>query len=317
MPARKRGARAVGNEDAIEWLVARVLEALGRAEPVDPLSLTLLLRRYCATGRDDLADALGPALARAAESQAVDARADHAAWLRLLVEAASVSDDTRIRDAAADLVARLRERWAGLAPAENVETLTFRIDACLTAAEIFDPQELVPSAIDELERVIGGAYRPGEGMAHKLDDSNGARGRLGDQVRPASALLTAHSCSGRLPYAMLAEELMQFAHRTLWDQAAHGFFREPSPPRGDPAPGQDTPRQDKPFVLNCEAARVLCRLAALHHSGEYRRAAVLAPDADYGRDAALTLTALEPSYRQHGVNGAIYGLALGEWLARP
>src|SRR5260370_643227 len=66
-----------------------------------------------------------------------------------------------------------------------------------------------------------------------------------------------------------------------------------------------------------EAARVLCRLAALHHSGEYRQAAVLAPDADYGRDAALTLTALEPSYRQHGVNGAIYGLALGEWLARP
>jgi hypothetical protein len=288
--------------DAIDWLVTRVLEALGSAEPVDPAALTLLLRRYCATGRVDLADALGPALARAAESQALGEGADHAAWLRLLVEAAAVSDDNRIRDAAADLVASLRERWSDTQGA-TVESQSSTIDACLAAAEIFDPQELVPGAIDALERLIGGAYRPGEGIT----SGGRRRGWLGDQVRPASALLTAHACSGRLPYAMLAEELMQFAHRTLWDRAERGYFNEPV----DKAP------VDKPFALNCEAARVLCRLADLHDSAEYRRAAVLAPDTDYGRDAALTLEALEPSYRQRGVNGAIYGVALGEWLSRP
>ena len=38
------------------------------------------------------------------------------------------------------------------------------VDACLRATAIVDPDGLVQDAIDQLERVIGGGYRPGEGL---------------------------------------------------------------------------------------------------------------------------------------------------------
>ncbi len=71
--------------------------------------------------------------------------------------------------------------------------------------------------------------------------------------------------TARLPYAMLADELMQLV--------VHA-------PSGE---------RDAPFALTCEAARVFCRLAALHHDDEYRRTAVLAVDTDYVREATQTL----------------------------
>jgi uncharacterized protein YyaL (SSP411 family) len=289
---------------AIDWLTERVLIALAAGEPVEPLALTLLLRQYCATDRADLAEALGPALARAAEgeSQSLESTRSQpghdADWLTLLVEASAVSDDARLRDAAADLITRLRQSWS---QSQAVEPVALSIDACLMASDLVDPQELVPNAIDELERIVGAAYRPGSGIAQDVSQPNGARGRLGDHVRAASALLTAYERTGRLPYAMLAEELVQFARRTLWDETDGGFYEQP---------GTDV----KPFALNCEAARTLCRLAALHRAQEYAKAAVIAPDADYGGDAARTLSALEPSYRDYGANAAIYAVALGEWL---
>jgi uncharacterized protein YyaL (SSP411 family) len=289
------------DEDAIEWLIERAIEALARGEDdaVDPPALTLLLRGYCAGDRADLAEALGPALARAAERDpSGDNPCQHAGWLMLFVEAAGVSDDERIRTAAAERVSVLRQLWDR---AGETEPLTWSIEACLWASDVFDPRELVPQAIDELERVVGAAYRPGAGIAERVGEPNGARGRLGDHVRAASALLTAYRCTERLPYAMLAEELMQFARQTLWDDRGGGFEQQP---------GADA----KPFALNCEAARVLCRLAVLHDTPEYSRAAVVAPGADYRQDAARTLTSLEPLYREHGAKAAIYGLALGEWL---
>ena len=94
---------------------------------------------------------------------------------------------------------------------------------------------------------------------------------------------------------MLAEELMQFAARTLGDADAAGFLD------GDTA--------SKPFALNCEAASVLYRLAALHRSDEYREAAVVAPAADYGRDAERILRWLAPEVPEAGLAGAVYGLA--------
>jgi len=296
-----REARTARAYQAIDWLTERVLEALARADAVDPIALMLLLRRYGATDRADLADAFGLALARAIESRAFDdsrAPSERTDWLMLLSEASKMSEDERLPATAANLVSSLRQDWSHL---QLVEPLASSIDACLTAAEILDPRgdprELVPHAIDELERVISGAYRPGDGMASSVGERNVPR-RLGDQVRSASALLTAFSSTGRLPYAMLAEELMQFARRTLWDDETGGFL-------------------DAPFLLNCEAARVLCRLAALHDAEEYRQRAVLAPGADHGLAAGRILAALEPLYRDEGVKGAIYGVALGEWLARP
>ena len=77
---------------AIDWLTERVLTALANDEPVDPVALTLLLRRYCSTDRADLADALGPALARVVErdpapADSATSQPDHdASRLTLLVK---------------------------------------------------------------------------------------------------------------------------------------------------------------------------------------------------------------------------------------
>ena len=114
------------------------------------------------------------------------------------------------------------------------------------------------------------------------------RGSLSDHVRAASALLTAFEITGRLPYSMLAEELMQLSLRELLNDA-----------------GGDT------LVEQCEAARVLCRLAALHGDPEYRGAAVIATGANYHTEAARILEAQSSRARAAPLaHAAAYGLAL-------
>src|SRR5439155_2734599 len=174
---------------------------------------------------------------------------------------------------------------------------------------VFCPDHHVIATIDQLEHIDVAAYRPCAGVAHDVDRPDGARGRLGDQVRTASALLTAYYGTGRLPYAMLAEELIQFARGALWAGEDGGFFDRPAV--DEPAAGRA-----KPFALNCEAARVLCRLAALHDAKEYSEVAVLAPGADYRRDASNALASLGARYRDYGAAGAIYAIALGECVMR-
>jgi hypothetical protein len=100
---------------------------------------------------------------------------------------------------------------------------------------------------------------------------------------------------------MLAEELVQAARRTMWDNERDAFFDRKRGAGGH-----------RPFALNCEAVTVLTRLAALHRSDEYREAAVIAPDADYDDDAARILQALAADAPGHGLAGAVYGLAAAE-----
>jgi uncharacterized protein YyaL (SSP411 family) len=149
-------------------------------------------------------------------------------------------------------------------------------------------RDLIQAAIDELERIVGPAYQPGHGVSE----------RLADQISVASALLTAYHHTARLPYSMLAEELVQGARRTSWDGDRGGFF--------------DGETASKPFVLNCESALVLGRLATLHRIDEYRAAAVLAPGADYGADAVRILELLAAEAPGRGLAGAVYGLAAAE-----
>jgi len=288
---------------AIEWLTARALEAAARGDALDPLAITLLLLQYHATARPDLGDALGGALASALDRRAWESGACAAEWLTLFADVAPFSEDARLQGAIEELVGRLRGDWRRL---DAIEPLTLAIGACLHAAAVIDPRDIARDGVDELERAIGSAYRPGDGLARSTREPGGVRGRLGDHVRAAAALLTAFSLTARLPYAMLADELMQFARRFLWDHRGGGFFERPD---------ADTAARSKPFALNCEAARVLGRLAALHASDEYRAAAVLAPHASYRDQAAETLDALASEYREHGTAGAAYGVALTEWLA--
>jgi hypothetical protein len=88
---------------------------------------------------------------------------------------------------------------------------------------------------------------------------------------------------------MLAEELMQPVRRTS-------------------TPGD--------IVVDCGAARVLCRLATLHDDTDYRAAAVLAPDVDYREDAAQILRAHPAAALEADVaHAALYGIALRELIS--
>src|SRR6516165_4539333 len=95
---------------------------------------------------------------------------------------------------------------------------------------------------------------------------------------------------------MLAEELMAIARRFRIRQEPNAMTRTSS-------------------SMSCEAARVLCRLALLHDNLDYRRRAIIAPDADYRADAARVLDALADGLAStHGMPSdlssvAIYGVA--------
>ena len=267
----------------MDAITTRVLEVLAREDSVDAVdaaTLTFLLRQYLGTDRQDLREALGSALASALEHAASEPTAGgRAAWLMLFAEVTSIAEDERIVAVIGELVASLRAEWPA---ASGVADGSASVEAVLVASSLFDPHELVPPAIDQLEHVIGGAYQPGAGV----------RGGLVNQVRAASALLTAFEITGRLPYSMLAEELMRTARATAPDEA-------------DP----DTIR------VQCEAARVLCRLATLHDDAGYRNAAVIASDADYRGDAARILAA-QSTRALNGTpaHAAAYGLALLDLL---
>lgn len=272
----------------LEEVTARALGAIARAELFDAALPAFLLRRYLDTLAAELGDALGVALAQSLELAGLDPTVTgRAAWLTLLVEATAIADDERMRPGVAALVEALRAEW----PAQTrIDEVSASVKACLRAAEIVEPGDLVQGAIDHLERVIGGSYRPGEGLVRDLDGLR-ARASVDDHVRGASALLTAFEITGRLPYSMLAEELIAVA-----------VARRACPP----GPG---------LVVQCEMARVLCRLAALHDDPDYRGAAVIAGGADYRAEASRILAAESVRARVATPSAAAaYGLALRDLL---
>jgi hypothetical protein len=273
---------------AVEQVTVAVLDALARDEAPTSAALRFLLRAYAATGRDDVRDAIEPALARALDLAPAAPLDEQPRWLFLLIEAAAMSGDDRLPSAAAELVRHVRSTWGRAQP---LDVAAAGVDACLRTTGLVSTVDLTQSAIDELERIVGASYQPGCGVSEKL----------ADQVAVASALITAYQGTGRLPYSMLAEELVQAARRTMWDNERGAFLDRETGVGGQ-----------KPFGLNCEAAMVLSRLAALHRSAEYREAAVIAPGADYDDDAARILRALAADAPGHGLAGAVYGLAAAE-----
>ena len=177
-------------------------------------------------------------------------------------------------------------------PAETCARLEW-LRTLVEAAGLTDEESLrevvthsLPSAIDALEALVRRSYEPGEGLT---DADSGAH------VNVASALLSAFDLCGRLPYAMLAEELMQHARR-LWWQDARGEF-------------------ESSFVTNCTALHVLCGLAALHADADYRRAAVVSPVANYADDARRLAASLTERAGEHSHDAAVFGWALLEWFA--
>jgi hypothetical protein len=252
-----------------------VVRALARGTPPTPASLRFLLRRYGASSRDDLADRLGRALAVALGLAAsATTTTDRAAWLQLLGEASRVSPDERMPAAVASLVDTLAGEWGTNAP---LDAAALAIDACLASAGDDRRAAIVPRAIDELERLASRAYVPGRPVRD-----------AGAVVRLASALLTAFVETARLPYAMLAEELVQTSQR-----------------RGDGHADAEAA---------CRAAHVLCRLASLHADADYVNAAVVARGADYRGDGARLLDAHAAHALETPRIAARYGFALAHLL---
>ena len=182
------------DEGALEWLTGCILDAIARGISVEPTALLFLLRRCAVTDREDLREALGQALASAMAESRADTTDNRACWLMLFTEAIAMSDDERLATAVADLVASLRAEWT---TGSEVDRVAHAIEACLAGAEIVAPHELVPAAIDQLERIVVATYRPGEGIGHVIEEPNRQRGRLSDHVRASSALLAGFAQSGR------------------------------------------------------------------------------------------------------------------------
>jgi hypothetical protein len=286
----------------LDWLTDRIVDALARDERVNAAALQFLLRRYSDEAREDLAEPLGTALARELDRQAEHGCTDEQeGWIALFGEAAAISDDPRLPRAAMDLLDDARSRWSRSEPGA-VDEVMRSVEACLLCANLPGARDLAAEAVDALERVVAGAYRPGQGVAHE-SHATFARGGLADHVCSASALLTAYMLTARLPYAMLADELVQSVLRTPPEEA------DPTSLNNDGRAGINIQ-----VTLNCELARLFCRLAALHRDEEYRRAAILPVDEDYAADARRTLTALAPSVHERGIDAAPFGLALVEWL---
>ena len=165
--------------------------------------------------------------------------------------------------------------------------------ALLRAAEVFGDSSLVEFAATSLERVAGETYERGGGVAHAVGDGEIARGLLADQVAVSDALLDLYGATERDVYLDLAQELMRFCLRALWDARRGGFvdrvvadddvglLREPL----------------RPFAANCTAVRVLARLGRLTGADDFRER------------AAATLESLLPETRPRGVDAAPWGLA--------
>jgi uncharacterized protein YyaL (SSP411 family) len=249
---------------------------------------------------------------------------DNAALLRLFAEAAAVLHDDRWREVADRtarfLVETLARPEGGFSASEYPDCAAGRrrtvdpaicadanaqaIVACLRAADVLDDRALAQHAIDALERVMLLTYHPGTGVTHGwVDGAALSGGLLVDQVRMADALIWAHQATDRLPYSMLAAELMRFAIRTMWSPIAGGFFDRSADPSHADQHGL-LRRREMPAVMNVEAARVLERLA------------VLTDDETFHIRALETLASQAPRYRNDGLLAAPYALAIREVVER-
>ncbi len=168
--------------------------------------------------------------------------------------------------------------------------------AMLRASAILNDPGLGEFAMRSLERVLLAGYRPGQGVAHYVEhDEPMVRGLLDDQIAMASAQLDALDATGNVVYEMMAQELTHYALRTMWDEVDGGFFDRSVADETEGVGLMGT--RLKPFVANCEAARMLRRLA------------------DVTGDKAFTVKAdeashvLEPLAGAHGPLAAHYALA--------
>jgi len=170
------------------------------------------------------------------------------------------------------------------------------VSTALVAARVFNDDGLREFAVKSFERVLLACYKPGFGVAHSYDGQPHTRGLLTDQIAMADASLDLFDLTGNVVYEMMAEELGHYAMRVMWDDERGGFFDRA---RDDEESSVGLLNQPvKPFVTNCDASRVLRRLASASGESEFAHAAV------------RTLEALAPIAPGQGPLAAHYVRAL-------
>ena len=170
------------------------------------------------------------------------------------------------------------------------------VSAHLQAAQLLADSSTGEAAMASLERIFSRCYAPGGGIAHYFDGHAQIRGLLDDQVLAIEAALDAYEATGNITYEMVAEEVGHFMVRTLWDGEEGGFIDRASPGEAEDVGLLRT--RLKPFVSNCEAARVLLRLDA--HSGNH----------EFGEKARAALALMHPLAANRGPQSAHYLLAV-------
>lgn len=309
-PALRFGLRriAVGHTALLE-AVTRTLDAACRGGLFDDVEGGAF--RYCAE-RDWTAPRVEKLLAVNAEA------------LELLLDGWSVLGDTGCRERAVGVIRyvaeTLADREAGgfyasqyaderyfAAAAEERARLgvppvdrsvyaegTARMSAAfLHAAGSFEDSSLAEFAAAALERIVGETYERGNGIAHAADGGEAVRGLLADQVWTSAALLELYAAAEREVHLDMAQELMRFAIRHLFDPAS-GRFAD----RTVAADDVGLLRAPLfPFEANCMAVRVLARLGRM------------TGDDDFRRRADALLAALGPAMQARGARAASWVLA--------
>ena len=156
------------------------------------------------------------------------------------------------------------------------------VSALLAAATMLEDATLGREALTSLERVVLACYKPGSGVAHYFDGAAEVRGLLVDHVSMIGALLDAYDVSGGEPYRMMAEELVHYMVREMWDADDGGFFDRAG--MADDIGLLRTRR--KPFVANADAAVVCDRLHRAGHEFDIRQHATGALNAAAHQAAA-------------------------------
>ncbi len=171
------------------------------------------------------------------------------------------------------------------------------VSAWLRAAVLLGDSTLSAMARSATDRALAVMYEPGTAPAHAFDGTPGVRGLLSDQVHAARALLDLWEATGERRYLECAGDLARTAIATLWDDRSGGFVDRPS---ADPDALGLLADPRRPLGTNAVAAAVLARLARA--SG----------DVALQQRALETLRAHSAGYREQGLAGAPYALAIIE-----
>ena len=201
----------------------------------------------------------------------------------------------------AALSSRKERQQIGAPPVDNTvytDATATMASAYVLGASVLEDDSLLEFAARSVDRVVTASYRPGQGIGHNVTGSPVPRGLLTDHVTMSAALLDLYEATGQPVYLDLPQELMAYCNRTMLNEEA-GFADRAR----DLPPGLDAPlgllREPRyPFVLNCRAAIVLARLGGYANEPAYMGLA----------ERILAKQALV--YRNHGLAGAVYLLAL-------